>query len=378
MKKIVFLTGTRADWGKVKSLIQKVKDSPLFEYKIFICGMHLLELYGSTYNEILKDGFNEVFLSQPYKNHEKMDLALSEAIEHFSLFIKEYQPDMIVIHGDRLEALAGAVVGAFNNIIVAHIEGGEVSGTIDESIRHSISKLAHLHFVANQEAKTRLLQLGELEDNIFVIGSPDIDLMLSNNLPTLEMAEEHYYQIKHFNQDYAIFIYHPVTTELDFLENDIIQTLEALQQSQLNYIVIYPNNDNGSDIIIKHLKKLENNKHFAIFASIKFEFFLTLLKNAKFMIGNSSAGIREAPVYEVPSINIGTRQEGRYKANSHILSTNANTQEILQAIQNIQTPPKHQDNLHFGNGNSAEMFIEILENPTIWDIKLQKKFMDIL
>lgn len=376
MKKIVFLTGTRADWGKIKSLVSEVKDSKSFEYKIFICGMHLLELYGSTYHEILKDGFNEVAFSKPYQNHDSMDLILSEAIENFSLFVKDYQPDLIVIHGDRLEALSGALVGAFNNILVAHIEGGEVSGTIDESIRHSISKFAHLHFVANNEAYIRLLQLGEKKEKIFTIGSPDIDLMLSKKLPTFEDVQKHYYQIKNFQKDYAIFIYHPVTTEIETLENDLIEITNALIESKINYIVIYPNNDNGSKIIIKHLTQLPET-HFKIFTSIKFEFFLTLLKEAKFIIGNSSAGIREAPVYGTPCINIGTRQEGRYKKDNHILSINPKKEEILQAIQKIPSIQNLEVNLHFGTGNSAKKFIKILENPEIWKTKLQKKFIDL-
>ena len=116
MKKIAFLSGTRADWGKIKALVQEVKESKKFEYKIFVCGMHLLELYGKTFIEIFKDGFDEVYLAKAHKYQEKMDLALADTIKQFSSFVKEYKPDLIVIHGDRLEALAGAIVGAFNNI----------------------------------------------------------------------------------------------------------------------------------------------------------------------------------------------------------------------------------------------------------------------
>lgn len=376
MKKIVFLSGTRADWGKIKALVQKVKESKKLEYKIFACGMHLLELYGKTFIEIYKDGFDEVFLAKPYKHQEKMDLALAESIGQFSNFIRGYQPDMIVVHGDRLEALAGAVVGAFNNILVAHIEGGEVSGTIDESIRHAVSKLSHLHFVANDQAKRRLIQLGEKEKDVFVIGSPDVDLMFGN-LPSMQEVQEHYYQIKPFAGKYAIFIYHPVTTEEKDLQKHIASTLKALKKSKHNYIVIYPNNDLGSKTILKAYKSLEGDPCFAIFKSLKFEAFLTLLKHAEFIIGNSSSGIREAPIYAVPCINLGSRQEGRYQESEGIVSARENEREILDAIKKVENL-KLSSQQEFGNGQSAKKFIEILEEGEIWKKKLQKKFIDLL
>lgn len=377
MKKIVFLSGTRADWGKIKPLIQKVKEHKNFEYKIFVCGMHLLDLYGKTFIEIFKDGFDEVFLAKPHKYGEKMDLALSDSIKQFSSFIQNYKPDMIIVHGDRLEALAGAIVGSFNNILVAHIEGGEISGTIDESIRHSISKLSHLHFVANERAKTRLIQLGEKQENIFPIGSPDLDVMNSPCLPSFEEVQNHYHQIKSFKKNYAIFSYHPVTTETHKLRSHLKEIFSALKDSEENFIIIYPNNDLGSHLIINAIQKLHSISTFAIFASIKFESFLTLLKNANFIIGNSSAGVREAPFFGIPCIDLGSRQEGRYDKNPSILSCKENKQEILQAIAQIPSMPRMPKN-EFGEGKSAEKFIEILQDPHIWNLSLQKKFMDFL
>ncbi|WP_027327115.1 UDP-N-acetylglucosamine 2-epimerase [Helicobacter pametensis] len=377
MKKIIFLSGTRADWGKIKPLIQKIKESKNLQYKIFACGMHLLELYGSTYMEIYKDGFDQVFLAKPYQAQERMDLALSECIAQFSAFIQDERPDMIVVHGDRLEALAGAIVGAFNNILVAHIEGGEVSGTIDESIRHSISKLAHLHFVANQKASSRLVQLGEKQDHIFVIGSPDLDVMNSSALPSLTEVCEHYHQIKAFDGEYAIFAYHPTTTEHKDLPSKLTQIFQALKESNQNFIIIYPNNDLGSDLIIKQIQTLENNARFAIFKSIKFESFLTLLKNAQFILGNSSAGVREAPFFGIPCINLGSRQNGRYEENPSILSCTENKNEILKAINTIPTL-KSVRKEEFGDGKSAERFIQILRDSQVWDLPLQKNFVDVL
>ncbi|RKJ17522.1 UDP-N-acetylglucosamine 2-epimerase (hydrolyzing), partial [Butyricicoccus sp. 1XD8-22] len=186
MKKIVFLTGTRADYGKIKSLINKVWEDSSFELYLFVTGMHMLSRYGSTWREIEKDGFKNVYHFINQSQNTPMDIALSDTISGLSNYIAEINPDLIVVHGDRLEALAGAIVGAFNNIRVVHIEGGEVSGTIDESIRHAITKFAHIHMVSNDESKKRIIQMGEAEKNIFVIGSPDIDIMYSNKLPSIE------------------------------------------------------------------------------------------------------------------------------------------------------------------------------------------------
>ncbi len=370
MKHIAFLSGTRADWGKIKPLIAQIKEHQDFSYKIFVCGMHLLKEYGLTHREIIKDGFEHVFLA--HTATASMDIALSQTITHFHHFIQEYQPDLIVVHGDRLEALAGAIVGAFNNIKVAHIEGGEISGTIDESIRHSITKLAHIHFSANQQATQRLIQLGENPNFIFEIGSPDIDIMLHENLPDLNKVAKHY-QIDFIlkDQPYAIAIYHPVTTRLENLKEEITNYIQALILSQKNYVVIYPNNDAGSHIIINALQTLKDHQHFAIYPSLKFEKFLTLLKHASFIIGNSSAGIREAPIYHVPTINIGSRQQNRSMAAS-IMHVNDDTQEILQAIINIK--PIKEEHEHFGKGNAARQFLEILQDQKIWNLDIQKKF----
>lgn len=184
-KKIVFITGTRADYGKIKILIREIEKAPEFEAYIFVSGMHLIERFGNTYKEILKDQYKNVYVDFGLSHSENMSYNLGNVICHLSGYVSHISPDLIVVHGDRIDALAGAVVGAINNVKVAHIEGGELSGTIDESIRHAISKFAHLHFVCNEEARERLIQMGEEKKRIYVIGSPDIDVMLAGNLPAL-------------------------------------------------------------------------------------------------------------------------------------------------------------------------------------------------
>jgi UDP-N-acetylglucosamine 2-epimerase (hydrolysing) len=319
----------------------------------------------------VKYGYKNIYRFINHTSEKAMDMTLAKTVQGFSDYCNENSPNLIVVHGDRVEALAGAIVGSLNNILVSHIEGGEVSGTIDELIRHSVSKLSHIHFVSNSAAKKRLIQMGEIEENIFEIGSPDVDVMMAENLPDLEKAKDRY-DIK-FDK-YAIAMYHPVTTEFDNLEKDVNEYVDALIESQKNYVVIFPNNDLGSSIIIKAYKRLRNLKNFKVFPSLRFEYFLILLKKSKFIVGNSSAGIREAPYYGIPTINIGSRQNNRAES-EEILNCNSTKREILDSIykaDNLQFKPKE----IFGKGNSNRLFLRTLQKQDFWSISKQKQFKD--
>ena len=358
---------------KMKSLMKILDDSPKFEVYVFVCGMHLLKTFGSTYEEVQKDNYKNIYIAYGLSNSSDSSSNLGNTINCLSGYVANVEPDMIVVHGDRMDALAGAVVGALHNVKVAHIEGGELSGTIDESIRHAISKFAHVHFVCTEEAKNRLIQLGEEKDRIFVIGSPDIDIMMSKKLPSLKEAKDRY-DIP-FDK-YGILMYHPVTTEYNIVDKNIYAVVSSVIDSGKDYIVILPNNDLGSEIIINEYKRFEGNPHFKVFPSLRFEHFLTLLKHADVIIGNSSAGIRESGIYGIPAIDIGTRQSGRYS-----LATEKNLQhvpedakQILAALNDID---KHKfSSFVFGDGNSTKCFYDILNNDSFWDIEIQKHFID--
>lgn len=372
MKKILFVTGTRADYGKIKPLIKSIENSTRFEAYIFVSGMHLIEHLGNTYSEILKDQYRNVHVDFSQINSGIMSYDLGNVICNLTGYIRKVKPDMMIVHGDRVDALAGAIVGALNNIKVVHIEGGELSGTIDESIRHAITKFAHVHFVSNTEAKQRLIQLGESEDRIYVLGSPDIDIMLSDALPSIEEVKERY-AIPY--ERYAIFMYHPVTTEFRQLPDKIKDVVSALLESKRNYVLVYPNNDLGSEIILNEYRRLYKNEHFKLYPSLRFEYFLTLLKHADFIIGNSSAGVREAGIYGIPAIDIGTRQTGRYEVKGNIQHTEEEPNQILSAIHQCE---KHRVVSYvYGRGNSTKRFMEILEDHKIWDFELQKNFIDL-
>ena len=374
-KKIVFLTGTRADFGKLKSLMSISQNSENFDVHIFVTGMHMNSLYGSTYDEVVKAGFKNIYTYINHTSNVNMDRTLAKTIEGFSQYIEQINPDLIVVHGDRLEALAGAIVGSLNNILVAHIEGGELSGTIDELIRHSVSKMSHIHLVAHDEAKKRLIQLGEFDKSVFILGSPDLDLMDESSLPDLKKVKD-YYEIP-FDK-FSIAMFHPVTTEYSNIKEYAKNFVDALVESHKNYILIYPNNDLGSKEILSEIKKLKSVDRIRIFPSLRFEYFLRLLKESEFIIGNSSVGIREAPYYNVPTVDIGSRQKNRAQHKT-ILNCSYEKEMILDSIKKIDKKPSliEKEKFYYGKGRSDKLFLKLLNSEEFWNIEYQKQFQEL-
>jgi len=376
VKTITFITGTRADYGKIKSLILELqKEKKKFKTHLIVTGMHNSKKHGSTYDAINKDKIKNCYNFNNQSNNIEMDLVLANTIKGINKFISNNHTDLIVVHGDRVESLAGAITGCLNNIKVAHIEGGEVSGTIDEVLRHSISKLSHLHFVTNKIAKKRLQQMGEVKNNIFVIGSPDIDIILDDKLPNISLTKKRY-DINF--KEYAIFIFHPVTTELKKISYQIKYLLKLLLKSRFNYVILLPNNDLGSDIILNEINLLKKKKlnNFKILPSMRFENYLTLLKNSNFIVGNSSSGIMEAPYYGVPTIDFGTRQKNRATIKSIFSSDDYLT--IKNLINKFKKKKFSYNKLkYFGNGNSNKKFVKILSQKRIWKLKNQKQFISL-
>ena len=370
MKTILFITATRADFGKLKSLIQETIISTKYKVLIVVTGMHMMQEYGNTIIEVRKT-FGKNIVS--FKNQKKKSIEgiLTKTVEELSKIIKHKKPNLIIIHGDRIETLAGAISGSLNHILTAHIEGGEVSGTIDDSIRHAVSKLSHIHFVGNKKAKKRLINMGEEKKSIFEIGSPDIDLLKSENLPNLDKVKKRY-SIEY--KKYAILIWHPVTSEQNLINNQTKKLMNFLNNYEMNFIVIHPNNDLGSSKILKNYKKYKNSKKFLFYKSLRFEYFLQLLKNAEFIIGNSSSAFYEAIILKTPSINIGTRQTNRIKSKS-ILNINVN--ELSKSkINNFIKSYKPSSKLFFGDGSSSKKFSKIITSQKMWKISTQKYFKD--
>ena len=367
-KTFLFVTGTRADFGKIKSIINKFEDH--FECYIFVTGMHLVKKYGYTVNEILltcRKSKIYKFNNQSLSNN--LDTIFSKTVNGFSKYLKKIKPDLVIVHGDRIETLAAAITCSVNNYLVAHIEGGELSGSIDEPIRHAVSKLCHLHFVSNNDARQKLLNMGENQKHIFVVGSPDFDMMKDSALPKIEEVKTKYNIIF---DNYAVSILHPVTINKN-TKKEYTKYFNSLIDSNLNYLIIYPNNDPGNDVIISLIKKLlKNKKQFKILPSMRFEYFLRVLKNSIFIIGNSSAGIREAPYFGLGTINVGDRQNGRFNSKS-IKNVNFNSKNIASAIKLIKGK-KYTKNYYFGNSGSSKKILKTVNSKFFWKTSLQKKF----
>ncbi|WP_432515343.1 UDP-N-acetylglucosamine 2-epimerase [Kineococcus sp. SYSU DK001] len=372
-RRIVFVTGTRADFGKLKPLIREVQQAPEFEYEVFVTGMHMLARYGSTIHEITAAGFTNVhpYINQDATAGNQMDLALATTLQGLGHYLREARADLLVIHGDRVEALAGAIAGAMNHVPVAHVEGGERSGTVDEMLRHAVTKLAHIHFCANPDARTRLLQLGEDPATVHVIGSPDIDVMLSTDLPSVSEVRDRY-DIPFAT--WSLLLYHPVTTEPHDQRRRARALVDALLGSDRHFVVIYPNNDAGSATILEEYRRFEGVDRVRLIPSMRFEYFLTALRHADLVLGNSSVGIREAPVYGVPTINVGSRQLDRYHGPT-IRDVEEEAPALAAALSH--PPAAGRADLHFGSGDSAQRFMAALRSEVMWSAPLQKRFVDL-
>ncbi len=367
---LLFLTGTRADFGKLEPLAVAARNAGHL-VTFFVTGMHLMDRYGLTANEVRRVPGVQV---QEYANQaegDPQDLILARTVTGFSDFARQIRPDLIVLHGDRIEALAGALVAATNYIRSAHVEGGEVSGTIDEVFRHCNTKLCTHHFVSSLAAGRRVRALGEPEATIHVIGSPELDFHARPSGVTLDEVRARY-AIPF--ADFGIATFHPVTSEQDTIGRQAEQLFAALAESGRCFVTIAPNNDPGSRAIFQTLEALPKER-FRLLPSMRFAHFSELMKNAACMVGNSSAGVREAPFLGLPSLDIGSRQTNRSDAPSVIACEAGDRAAILTFLA---THWGRQAASHdgFGQGSAAERFVALLGRPDFWAVSLQKSFHD--
>ncbi|MFQ1699089.1 UDP-N-acetylglucosamine 2-epimerase [Loktanella agnita] len=370
-KSILFVTGTRADFGKLEPLAIAAKEAG-FAISFFTTGMHMLDRYGLTKLEVHRLPGAQVheFLNQ--RAGDPQDMVLAKTVMGFSDFVKEHKPDLVVIHGDRVEALACALVCATNYIRCAHIEGGEVSGTIDEIYRHCNTKLASHHFVSSDDAARRVMTLGEAESNIHSIGSPELDFHAGPSGVTIEQVKARY-DIPF--DDFGISVFHPVTSEAATMGAQACALHGALIKSGRNFVLIAPNNDPGSADIFGVIDGLPDNQ-FRVLPSMRFAHFSELMKNAAVMVGNSSAGVREAPFIGLPSLDIGTRQTNRAKSPSVFFAEASDDAAIAQFLTE-QWGKSYPRNDAFGGGSAATRFAEVLGQDSFWDAPLQKTFHDV-
>ena len=380
MRKICVITGTRANYGRLKTVMNAIINHPKLELKLIVTGMHLIPEFGYTVTEIEKDGYTidaRVDMHLSNDTGAGMCKSLGLGLIGITQAIESIQPDMILILGDRDEDLAGAIIGAHMNIPVAHIHGGEVTGTIDESIRHATTKFSHIHFAATEGSKVRLLKLGEIEDYVFNVGSPGLDAILNREYSTRSEL------FNKFNLDVSkkliIVAQHPVTTQKDQAEDQMQQTMEAIKELGEQTLLIYPNADAGGREMISIIQQYENLDFLTTYRNINFEDYLNLLKYADVMVGNSSSGIMEAPSYYLPVINLGTRQDGREQSNN-ILNVNHDKDLIKQAIETCLYDKTFIQQVNecvnpYGDGKTGERIANILADIEINNKLIQKKIV---
>ncbi len=368
MKKVLFVTGTRADFGKIEPLAMALNKSN-FKIGFLITGMHMLKRYGLTKIEIekLEDVDRMEFLNQ--SENDSQDMVLSKTISGFSDYLKEYSPDLVVIHGDRVEAIAAALVCAINDIRSVHIEGGEVSGNVDELYRHCNTKLCTTHFVSSEAAKTRVVNMGEDPKRVFILGSPELDTHLESSKISLNKVKD-YYEIKW--DDYGIIIFHPVTSDFETMDLQTKTFFDLMIKSNKKFVVILPNNDPGCEIIFETISNLPTS-NFKVIPSMRFNYFSKLLQCSSALLGNSSTGVREAPFLGIPSLDVGTRQTNRSYAES-VTWSDARDDEKISTFLKEEWGKEYPSDHSFGAGNSSQKFNEIINSKTIWNLPIQKNF----
>ena len=375
-KTILIVTERRADYSKFRPILKEIEKSKKLDYVLIVTGSHLLPEYGDSINEIYSDGFKITKKFHMYSKQKKdsgieMSKAFGKCVIELSNIIEKLNPTIILAGFDIGSNLAVSIVGAHLNKIVAHVEGGEVTGTIDESIRHATTKFSHLHFTSNKEASKRLIKMGEKPKFVFTVGNPSLDNI--QNLPKIHskiLEDEFGLDLK---KPFMIVIQHTVTTEAEIGGKHISYTIQAINELKIQAIVILGNADFGSQKIVNIIKK-SNLKYFSTISFLKY---INLLKHATAIIGNSSSGIMEAPFLHVPTINIGTRQSGRLAPKS-VIHVNHNKKAIMKAILKVLNDKKYlkmakQQKSQYGDGHASKKIINILENINLDTIEIQKK-----
>ena len=375
-RKILLVTERRADYTKLRPILKEISKSKKLDYFLIVTGSHLLTEHGKTINEIKNDGFKitstfSMFNKTQKDNGAEMTRSFGRAVTKLSDIIEKLKPDIILTGFDIGANFAAAIIGAHMNIIVAHIEGGELSGTIDESIRHSISKFAHIHFTSNSDATNRLKKMGENSKYIFTVGNTSLDgIKTIKKIPQSELEKKYNIDL---TKKFIIILQHTVTSEINSIEKNFLKTIEVIKEINIPSIVILGNSDAGSKQIVKLLK----NSQIKGYANVPYVDYINLLQYSSALIGNSSSGIIEAPFLHIPTINIGTRQEGRLRSES-VIDVEYDKNKIKNTILNIISDKqflkkiKKQKQL-YGSGNSSKKIVTILEELNLKNFPIQKK-----
>lgn len=378
MRTIAVVTGTRAEYGYLKPLMQAIQIDPELRLLPIITGMHLLPQFGNSYRIVKKDFPAARKIPMIYAGDQLKDMAeyLASGINNFARFFDKNHPDILVVLGDRSESFAAALAAFYLNIPIAHINGGDVSGTtIDESIRHAITKLSHIHLVHTKENAERVERMGEDKKRIFITGALTLDTILHSPLPSKKEIFEKY----HLNPDKTTYlaIQHPITTLKDRGYSQLKELLGALDTLKEQTIFLYPNSDAGGKTFIKLILTYGKKPFVHTVKNMPHEEYLSILKSVDLMIGNSSSGIIEAPSFKIPVINIGSRQQGRQRS-ANILDVQPEKNKILKAIDFALHDKGFQRKVHtcknqFGNGTAAQKMIKIFKELPLDEQLIQKQ-----
>lgn len=386
MKKVGIITATRAEYGLLRPVISELrkKESNDFCVELIVTGTHLSNMYGHTIDEIQNDSVRiDHTIQIPVEAVKESDISYNQArtLEVFTEFFVNNVYDGVIILGDRYEMLAIAIAASNMHIPIFHLCGGDTTeGAMDEWIRHSITKMSYLHFVTNKDSERRVVQLGENPDRVFLVGSTSIDNILSvANMSKFDALSS----IGLKDCKYALCTYHPVTMEEEGVEHYVQQFIDAISVfSDLQFIITKSNADNGGVIINSMLDDAEKkNENIHVFASLGAKRYLSLMKNAEFVIGNSSSGIIEAPSFGIPTINIGDRQKGRLQCES-ILNCAPQYSDIVDAIKYAISSECHSICLGvtspYGDGKAAVKIADIVYKTIVnGDICLKKEFYNL-
>lgn len=365
-RKILTITGSRADYGLMTPVYKKIKDNPNFKLEMIVLGMHFLPEFKSSLKQIKRDKLGKInLLKIKFLDDEEVGMSkfVASTISYVTTIIKKIKPNILLLQGDRGEMLAGAIAAAFMNIPIVHMSGGDYSGSIDDSLRNAISKFAHIHLTTCKKSTERLLKLGESSNRIFEVGEPGVDLIKSIRFT----SKKHLAREFRLDPSKPIILatQHPVTTEYEQAGWQIKQTLSALEDINIQTIFTYPNNDAGGKMMIDVLESFRNRNFIRIIPNLGSQKYLSIMKISSVLVGNSSSGILEAPSFKIPVINIGTRQYGRVQANN-IINVNYNKKAIKNAIRFVLTNKRFKDLLKrcknpYGEGNTAKRTVKILE-----------------
>lgn len=379
-RKITVITGTRAEYGLLYPVMQAIQKHPKLDLSIIATGMHLSPEHGYTMKEIENDGFKvDVAVDMLLSNDTgaSMSKSLGIGIIGITQALEQLKPDIVLVLGDRDEPFAGAIAASHMNIPIAHIHGGDstTGGCIDESIRHSITKFAHIHFPATKESAARIEKLGEETWRIHTVGAPGLDTILNTEL----LSKEHLIEQYSFNASGSLLlaVQHPVTTQPENAANEMRTTLEALAELKIQTILVYPNSDAGGRSMIEVIKEYEYRPFLHTFKSLPHIEYLSLLNIADALVGNSSSGIIEASSFHLPVVNIGIRQEGRQRANN-VIDVASDKEKIIEAINTALYDKAFKQKVNecvnpYGDGRAGLRIAEVLAELEIDQKLLQKK-----